>query len=108
MQGFKFLIIDKQGKPASHGTILQMITPERYLCHFARVPSSCRIHRLEVLENWHLFPNDDDMNAYIAAIVKRNEPPPPPKKKPRKKKPRKKTLARARELANKVKTNDTQ
>ena len=84
MQGVHFLVLDQKGRPASHGVILQQITPERYLCHFARAPSSCRIHRLEVLENWHLFTTEQHMNDFIAAIV-RQDTPPPPKKKRRKK-----------------------
>ena len=88
MQGFKVLLLDDEGKPANHGTILRQIMPESYLVQFAKAPASCRICGLAEMSTWQLFPNDKQMNAFIAAIVAAQKPPPaPPKKKaPRKKK----------------------
>ncbi len=92
MQGFKWLKLDENGKPFNHGTILQQITPERYLCQFAKLPSSCRVMRIEVIEGWHLFPNDQQMNAFIVDVIKRQPDTDPPvvKKKKAKKKATKK------------------
>ena len=88
MQGYKFVVLSRDGRPTDHGIILQQITPERYLCQFAKAPSKCRVCRIEQIEGWNLFPDDDLMNAFIAATVK--PAPPPPKKKPRKKAAKKK------------------
>lgn len=89
MQGMKFLILNKDGKPINHGIIATQITPEKYLCSFTRNPPVSRVCDLSEIQSWNLFPTDDALNAFIAMIVKRDTP--PPKKKKRKKKAAKKT-----------------
>lgn len=76
MQGFKFLVLDQQGAAVNHGIIAQTITPEKYLCQFARKPTSCRVVRIEEIETWNLFPDDDSMNNFVSALNANIEPPP--------------------------------
>ena len=68
MQGMKFLIIDAQGKPFNHGTIIRELTPTKYVCQFTRIPSSVRTVDIAEVETWHLFPNDDLLNEFIVAL----------------------------------------
>ena len=77
MEGMKFLIVGPEG-PINHGSIVQRITAEKYLCQFARTPVSCRVCDLEEIQNWNLFPNDQLMNEFILEIGKQKAPPAPP------------------------------
>ena len=105
MQGMRFLLVNEAG-PINHGVIVKEITPEKYLCTFARVPQSSRVCDITEIQGWNLFPNDDQMNAFIASLQKQKAPPPPDKtpeelaaqlKKTAKKKPTlKKTVAKKR------------
>ena len=92
MQGMRFLIVTEKG-PVNHGIIAQQITPEKYLCNFAKQPASSRVCDIEEVQQWNLFPTDNSMNAFISAIQQQNAAPtetPPkipgaPKKKAKKK-----------------------
>lgn len=75
MQGQSFLILNNKGTPVNHGVILEQITPERYLCYFAAKPAMSRVVRLEEIEGYNLFPNDDALNVFIAALTKQTVPP---------------------------------
>jgi hypothetical protein len=67
MQGMLFLIVGEKG-PINHGIIAQQITPEKYLCQFARQPTSSRVVSLEEIQKWNLFPNEDQMNAFLLTV----------------------------------------
>lgn len=92
MQGFRFLIVDKDNKPTNHGIIVREITPERYLCAFARLPVVHLIISLDQLMLYSLFPDDDQLNKFILAL---STPEPAPKK-VSKKKAKKKVSKRKR------------
>jgi hypothetical protein len=87
------LVVDKDNKPANHGVIVERITPERYLCAFARLPAVSRIITLEQLMLYFLFPDDEQLNAFILSLTVPAEPKKPTKKKA-KKKAKKKTTRR--------------
>ena len=69
MQGTRFLIVDENGQATNHGIILQQITPERYLCRFVKRPAVQRIIRLDEIETWNLFQNDEELNAFITQLT---------------------------------------
>ena len=69
MNGMRFLIVGQDG-PLNHGVIAQTITAEKYLCRFARIPTSCRVCGIEEIQGWNLFPTDEEMNAFIANLAK--------------------------------------
>lgn len=100
MQGYRFLLVDDNNKPANHGVIVEQITPERYLCAFARLPSVCRIITLEQLMLYFLFPDDEQLNAFILSLTPPAPKPESVKKKKKKKKVSAKTVARSRDLTN--------
>lgn len=84
MQGMKFLIVGKDG-PTNHGVIAQRITADRYLCSFAKTPAISRVVSLDEIMGalivdgasgpWCLFPDDEQMNAFIIALQQANPPP---------------------------------
>ncbi len=82
MEGMHFLLVNEQGKPMGHGVIAQRINQDRYLCTFARQPQVSRVVGVDEIATWNLFPNQDAMNAFIAALPKAKPAPgaPPPKK----------------------------
>ncbi len=86
MQGMRFLMLDKNGLPFNHGIIAKEITPTKYLCQFTRVPASARVCDIAEIETWHIFPTDEAMNTFIAALSKDKPPADPPKKKKGRKK----------------------
>lgn len=67
MQGMRFLILGESG-PVNHGVIVQRITDEKYLCTFARKPSSSRLVTTDEITQWNLFPNDESMNNFILEL----------------------------------------
>ena len=112
MQGMRFLILDQNGTPFNHGIIAKEITPEKYLCHFSRVPASARVCDITEIQGWNLFPTDEAMNVFIAAL-KKGDPsklpaspetpsgkPIPPVKKKTKKKVGKKKVSKKKEKSN--------
>lgn len=78
MIGFKFLVVGQGQKPINHGTIVEKVTEGKYLCQFVRIPTSCRVVDIDEIQGWNLFPGEDAMNEFIAALDKSTEPPPPP------------------------------
>ncbi len=84
MQGTHFLIKDANNLPINHGVILREITPTKYLCDFARVPTVMRICDITLLEKWSLFRDDETMNRYILALTPVSTPPAPVPLKPEK------------------------
>jgi hypothetical protein len=76
--GFKFLILGKENKPLNHGTIIEKVTEGKYLCQFTRIPTSCRVVDVTEIQGWNLFPTDDGMNEFIAALEPKKPPAPPP------------------------------
>ncbi len=70
MQGMRFCIVNTKGVPINHGIIVQTITTKKYLCRFAATPAFSRVVRLKELETFHLFSDDDELNKFIATIVK--------------------------------------
>lgn len=74
MQGFRLLVIGADGKPTNHGTVLNRITDEKWLCYFSRIPNLGRICDVVEMETWLFFPDDDAMNTYILSLT----PPPEP------------------------------
>ena len=99
MQGMRFLIVGEEG-PINHGVIAQQITPEKYLCTFARIPQASRVVSLEEIQQWSLFPNENMMNAFIVELQKDKQIPlaprgqTPPKKAEITKKASKKKVAK--------------
>ena len=93
MQGMRFLTVGEQG-PTNHGIIAGRITAEKYLCNFAKNPTSCRVCDITEIQQWHLFHTDDEMNAFILAL--RKEQPPVVKPEPVKKKAKKKAKKRVK------------
>lgn len=113
MQGMRFLLLGDDGRPFNHGIITQKVTEERYLCTFFRNPQVSRLCHVDEIAGWNLFPNDEAMNQFIAALAAQDpkfqkeqppaDPPQPPaeppggkhktpvKKKASKKKPNAKT-----------------
>ncbi len=81
--GFKFLILGPENKPINHGTIIEKVAEGKYLCQFTRSPPSCRVVDVTEVQGWNLFPADDAMNAFIAALDKKPDDPPPPKDPPK-------------------------
>jgi hypothetical protein len=69
--GFKFLILGKENKPLNHGTIIEKVIEGKYLCQFTRIPTSCRVVDVTEIQGWNLFPTDDAMNEFIAALEKK-------------------------------------
>jgi len=80
--GFKFLILGPENKPINHGTIIEKVAEGKYLCQFTRSPPSCRVVDVTEVQGWNLFPADDAMNEFIAALEKKPDDPPPPPKDP--------------------------
>jgi len=78
MQNMRFLIIDEAGTPINQGVILDVITPERYRCFFARKPSMQRIVTLDEIEGWNLFNTDEELGIFIAALAPLQMPVVPP------------------------------
>lgn len=68
MQGMKFLIVGQDGRPVNHGTIVNQVGAEKFLCQFARQPTCCRLVHTDEILGWNLFPNDDGLNAFILSI----------------------------------------
>lgn len=102
MQGMRFLLVNENG-PINHGVIVKEITPTKYLCSFARTPQLSRVVDIEELQNWNLFPNDEQMNLFISSIQQQATKGPqkqpegdkaPPKKVAKKKPTLKKTVAK--------------
>lgn len=112
MQGMRFLIVGQDGRPVNHGVIAQKVSEDKFLCQFARQPTSCRLVHTDEILNWNLFPTDDDLNTFIANLVEQNPPAPdqvpgelevgPATNDPQKKTPRKKA---AKKKAAKKKPN---
>lgn len=73
MQGMRFLILGEAG-PVNHGVIVQRVTEEKYLCTFARKPSSSRLVATDEIMNWNLFPNDETMNDFIIELQQADLP----------------------------------
>ena len=69
MQGMRFLSVGEDG-PTNHGIIVERITAEKYLCEFAKNPTSCRVCDITQIQTWHLFYNDKQMNAFILSLQK--------------------------------------
>lgn len=88
MIGFKFLVLGQENKPLNHGTIIEKVAEAKYLCQFTRVPTSCRVVDVAEIQGWNLFPTDDAMNEFIAALGKKPPPPVDPPKDPPKPNPR--------------------
>ncbi len=84
MEGMHFLLLNEQGKPMGHGVIASRINQDRYLCTFLRAPQVSRVVHVDEIGTWNLFPNQDGMNAFIAALPKAKPAPgtPPPKPDP--------------------------
>ena len=82
MQGMRFLIMSENG-PVNHGVIAQQITPEKYLCNFAKQPSSARVCDITEIQQWNLFPSDESMNKFISAIQKQQAAPVPAEPEPK-------------------------
>jgi hypothetical protein len=77
MQGMRFLLLGDDGRPVNHGIITQRVTEERYMCTFVRNPQVSRLCHVDEIAAWNLFPNDEQMNAFISEVVKLNPPPQP-------------------------------
>ncbi len=113
MQDMRFLIVGKQG-PVNHGVILSHITEGKYLCEFAKNPTSCRVCDITEIQTWNLFHTDEQMNAFILSLRKEQAPlpvedpkvelPPIPIKKTKKKASKKKAKKKAK-TKKKVKHN---
>ena len=88
MNGMRFLQLDREGKPSNHGIVVQQLTTERYMCQFARLPSSCLIRSLDEMLSWHFFATEDELNKFIVHVSAAKQPPAPAKK-PRKKRSKK-------------------
>ncbi len=82
MQGMRFLLLGDDGRPVNHGVITQRVTEERYMCTFVRNPQVSRLCHVDEISSWNLFPNDEQMNAFITEIMKLNPPEPPPQPEP--------------------------
>ena len=95
MQGMRFLLLGKDGKPINHGIIAQRITAEKYLCTFTRTPPVSRVCDIEEIQGWNLFPTDDALNAFIIDIQKKEAAPPTDHKKKAKKKVVKKSTKKS-------------
>jgi hypothetical protein len=79
MQGMRFLLLGDDGRPMNHGIVAQKVTEERYLCTFMRNPQVSRLCHVDEISTWNLFPNDDQLNSFIAIIARQNPPAEPPK-----------------------------
>jgi len=103
MQGTRFLIKDANNFPINHGIILREITPTKYLCDFARVPTVMRICDISLLEKWSLFRDDESMNKYILALTPAPPviPPKPDKKKKKVAKKKAKKVAKKKSTRGK-------
>lgn len=88
MQGMRFLLLGEDGRPINHGIITQKVTEDRYLCTFFRNPQVSRLCHVDEIGQWNLFPNDEVMNQFIAALNTNpvpgpgGEPEDPPAEKP--------------------------
>lgn len=105
MKGMHFLLLGENGRPINHGIIVNQVSQERFLCSFAKQPRLSRLCHVDEIGTWNLFPNADEMNAFITAIAAATPPPAKektPVKKKAKKKPSPKTVARARDLENRA------
>jgi hypothetical protein len=89
MQGFNFLILGEKG-PINHGVVVERLTADKYLCQFAKTPTSCRVVSLDEIQQWNLFPDTASMNAFIVELQKKKLPGTEAKKKVSKKKAKKK------------------
>lgn len=67
MQGMRFLLLSEAG-PTNHGVITQRVSEDKYLCTFMRQPQSSRLVTTDEITTWNLFPNDEAMNTFIAAL----------------------------------------
>lgn len=74
MQGMRFLIVAEDGRPVNHGLIAQKISEDKFLCQFARSPSSCRLVHTDEIMNWNLFPTDEGMNDFIERLAQERPP----------------------------------
>jgi hypothetical protein len=98
MQGMKFLIVGQDGRPVNHGTIVNQVGAEKFLCQFARSPSVCRLVHTDEILGWNLFPTDELMNAFITDLTQNNPPAEdPPGKDP--KQPQKKKVSKKKRNA---------
>jgi len=70
MEGLRFLLLSQKGLPINHGMIAKQITPEKYLCQFSKVPAVARVCDITEIQGWNLFPTDEALNEFIAAIRK--------------------------------------
>jgi len=68
VEGLHFLITNSDDMPINQGIILEKLTPERYLCYFARTPSYSRVCELDQIEEWRLFPTEEALNEFIATL----------------------------------------
>lgn len=68
MQGMRFLLLGEKNTPINHGTILQKVTDDRYLCHFARIPSVSRLCHVEEISHWNLFPDEGALNTFLQSV----------------------------------------
>lgn len=76
MQGMRFLLMAEAG-PINHGIITSRVTEDKYLCTFMRNPQSSRLCTTDEIATWNLFPNDEAMNAFIAALQEQPPAAPP-------------------------------
>ena len=67
----RFLLLSKDGKPLNHGIIVREITPEKFLCQFARNPPVARVCDISEIQNWNLFPTDEALNAFISSELQK-------------------------------------
>lgn len=75
IEGFRFLIVGAENKPTNHGTIIEKVTEGKYLCQLNRMPTSCRVVDVDEIQKWNLFPTEEGLNAFIAALTPISKPP---------------------------------
>jgi hypothetical protein len=74
MQGYHFLVIG-ENRILTQGKIMRPITDEYWLCKFVTKPVVTRVIRIDQIETWNLFANDQELGEFIADTTSRPEEP---------------------------------
>ena len=69
MQGYHFLVVNKDGQFISQGVILRQLTEERYLCKFLSKPVVTRVIHIDEIAQWNLFPNEQEMDEFVGDLI---------------------------------------
>ena len=83
MKNYLFVIVDQNG-PITRGIILKQMTDEFWLVKYTTSPIVTRVISINQIETWNLFENEQELGAFLTALVAKPAPEPEVKKKKKK------------------------